>query len=75
MLAFPTQTRGQPGGLSGHANVRLRRLQIAGYIASTSKGLFKVVGNAIEVAPYGIATPKTRPAPDWPRPSRPRSRR
>ena len=33
--------------------------QIAGYIASTSSGLFKVVGNAIEVAPYGIATPKT----------------
>ena len=32
---------------------------MAGYVVSTSKGAFKLVGSAIEVAPYGIATPKT----------------
>ena len=33
--------------------------QVAGYVVSQSKGAFKLVGNAIEVAPYGIGTPKT----------------
>ena len=33
--------------------------QVAGYIVSLAGGKFKLVGNAIEVAPYGIATPKT----------------
>ena len=28
-------------------------------MVSQSKGVFKLVGKAIEVAPYGIATPKT----------------
>jgi polar amino acid transport system substrate-binding protein len=59
VLPFPTQTEANLAVSSGHATFGFVDSQIAGYIASTSKGLFKVVGNAIEVAPYGIATPKT----------------
>jgi polar amino acid transport system substrate-binding protein len=33
--------------------------QVAGYVVAQSKGAFKLVGSAIEVAPYGIATPKS----------------
>jgi polar amino acid transport system substrate-binding protein len=56
---FPTQTEANLAVSSGHADVGFVDSQIAGYIVSLSKGAFKVVGNAIEVAPYGIATPKT----------------
>jgi polar amino acid transport system substrate-binding protein len=58
VLPFPTQTEANLAVSSGHATFGFVDSQIAGYIASTSGGLFKVVGNAIEVAPYGIATPK-----------------
>ncbi len=56
---FQTQTQANLAVSSGHANVGFVDSQIAGYIASVSKGTFKVVGSAIEVAPYGFATPKT----------------
>ncbi len=59
VLPFPTQTEANLAVSSGHATFGFVDSQIAGYIASTSKGLFKVVGNAIAVAPYGIALPKT----------------
>jgi len=59
VLTFPTQTEANLAVSSGRATFGFVDSQIAGYIASTSNGLFKVVGNAIEVAPYGIATPKT----------------
>jgi polar amino acid transport system substrate-binding protein len=59
VLNFPTQTEANLAVSSGHANFGFVDSQIAGYIASVSKGAFKVVGNAIEVAPYGFATPKT----------------
>jgi polar amino acid transport system substrate-binding protein len=59
VLAFPTQTEANLAVSSGRATFGFVDSQIAGYIASTSSGLFKVVGNAIEVAPYGIAMPKT----------------
>jgi polar amino acid transport system substrate-binding protein len=59
VLPFPTQTEANLAVSSGRATFGFVDSQIAGYIASTSAGLFKVVGNAIEVAPYGIATPKT----------------
>jgi polar amino acid transport system substrate-binding protein len=59
VLTFPTQTEANLAVSSGHATFGFVDSQIAGFIASTSAGLFKVVGNAIEVAPYGIATPKT----------------
>jgi polar amino acid transport system substrate-binding protein len=59
VLPFPTQTEANLAVSSGRATFGFVDSQIAGHIASTSAGLFKVVGNAIEVAPYGIATPKT----------------
>jgi polar amino acid transport system substrate-binding protein len=59
VLNYPTQTEANLAVSSGHADVGFVDSQIAGYIASVSKGTFKVVGSAIEVAPYGIATPKT----------------
>jgi polar amino acid transport system substrate-binding protein len=59
VLTFPTQTEANAAVSSGRATFGFVDSQIAGFIASTSHGLFKVVGNAIEVAPYGIATPKT----------------
>ncbi len=57
--AFPTQTEANLAVSSGHSAVGFLDSQVAGYVVSTSKGAFKLVGSAIEVAPYGIATPKT----------------
>jgi polar amino acid transport system substrate-binding protein len=57
--SYPTQTEANSAVLSGQANVGFVDSQVAGYIVSLAGGKFKLVGNAIEVAPYGIATPKT----------------
>jgi polar amino acid transport system substrate-binding protein len=57
--SFTTQTEANLAVQAGHATFGFVDSQIAGFIASTSNGVFKVVGNAIEVAPYGIATNKT----------------
>jgi polar amino acid transport system substrate-binding protein len=59
IVAFPTQTEANLAVLSGQASVGFVDSQIAGYIVSTSKGKFKLLGSAVNVAPYGIATPKT----------------
>ncbi len=59
VLTFPTQTEANLAVLSGQANVGFVDSQIAGYIVATSSGKFKLVGSAVNVAPYGIATPKT----------------
>ncbi|MDE3007706.1 MAG: ABC transporter substrate-binding protein [Acidobacteriota bacterium] len=59
VLEFPTQTEANVAVSSGHANVGFLDSQIAGYVVSQSKGKFKLVGSAVNVAPYGIATPKT----------------
>ncbi len=56
---FTTQTEANTAVSSGQATYGFADSQISAYIASTSKGLFKVVGSAVNVAPYGIATPKT----------------
>jgi len=56
---YPTQTEANSAVSSGQANVGFADSQIAGFIVATSKGLFKLVGSAVNVAPYGIATPKT----------------
>jgi len=58
IIAFPTQTAANLAVLSGQANVGFVDSQIAGYIVSTSAGKFKLVGSAVNVAPYGIATQK-----------------
>lgn len=59
VLTFPTQTDANLAVLSGQANVGFADSQIVDHIVATSSGKFKVVGSAIEVAPYGFATPKT----------------
>jgi polar amino acid transport system substrate-binding protein len=57
--SYPTQTEANAAVLSGQANEGFVDSQVAGYIVSLAGGKFKLVGNAIQVAPYGIATPKT----------------
>jgi polar amino acid transport system substrate-binding protein len=58
VLSYPTQTEANLSVSSGHATFGFLDSQVAGYVVSTSAGVFKLVGKAIEVAPYGIATPK-----------------
>ena len=59
VLSFSTQTEANVAVSSGHAQFGFADSQIAGYIVATSKGAFKLVGRAVNVAPYGFATPKT----------------
>jgi polar amino acid transport system substrate-binding protein len=59
VLSYPTQTEANLSVSSGHATFGFLDSQVAGYVVSQSKGVFKLVGKAIEVAPYGIATPKS----------------
>jgi polar amino acid transport system substrate-binding protein len=56
---FPTQTEANLAVSSGHSAVGFLDSQVADYVVSQSHGAFKSVGSAVEVAPYGIATPKT----------------
>lgn len=59
VLPYPTQTSADLAVSSGRAQLGFLDSQVAGYVVSQSHGVFKLVGSAIEVAPYGIATPKT----------------
>ena len=59
VLAYPTQTSANLAVSSGRATVGFLDSQVAGYVVSQSSGAFKLIGSAIEVAPYGIATPKS----------------
>ncbi len=59
VLAYPTRTSADLAVASGRAQLGFLDSQVAGYVVSQSKGAFKLVGSAIEVAPYGFATPKT----------------
>jgi polar amino acid transport system substrate-binding protein len=59
VLSYPTQTDANLAVSSGQASVGFLDSQVAGYVVSQSKGKFKLVGKAIEVAPYGLATAKT----------------
>jgi polar amino acid transport system substrate-binding protein len=56
--AFSNQDLANTAVLAGQADVGFVDSQIAGYIVATVHG-FKLVGSAVNVAPYGIATPKT----------------
>jgi polar amino acid transport system substrate-binding protein len=58
-LSYLTQTEADLAVSSGRATFGFLDSQVAGYVVSQSKGAFKLVGKAIEVAPYGIATPKS----------------
>ena len=59
ILSFSTQTEANVAVSSGQATVGFLDSQIAGYVVAQSKGTFKLVGSAVNVAPYGIATAKT----------------
>lgn len=59
LTTFPTQTEANLAVLSGQASVGFVDSQVAGHIVATSQGKFKLLGHAVNVAPYGIATPKT----------------
>jgi polar amino acid transport system substrate-binding protein len=59
VLTYPAQTQADLAVASGQADVGFLDSQVAGYVVSQSKGVFKLLGSAIEVAPYGIATPKS----------------
>lgn len=59
VTAYATQTAANAAVSSGHAAVGFVDSQIAGYVVTQSKGLFKLVGHPVNVAPYGIATAKT----------------
>jgi polar amino acid transport system substrate-binding protein len=58
VLSYSTQTEANTAVSSGQATVGFLDSQIAGYVVSTSNGMFKLVGSAVNVAPYGIATQK-----------------
>jgi polar amino acid transport system substrate-binding protein len=58
VLSFQAQTGANLAVSSGQATLGFVDSQVAGFIVSGNKS-FKLVGSAIEVAPYGIATPKT----------------
>jgi polar amino acid transport system substrate-binding protein len=59
VLSLSTQTAADLAVSSGQADVGFLDSQIAGYVVSTSNGAFKLIGKAVNVAPYGIATAKT----------------
>jgi polar amino acid transport system substrate-binding protein len=59
VTGYPTQTTANLAVLSGQADVGFVDSQVAGYIVATNTGKFKLLGSAVNVAPYGIATPKT----------------
>lgn len=59
VLTFTTQNTANAAVETGQANVGFLDSQVAGYVVAQSKGLFKLTGKPVNVAPYGIATPKT----------------
>jgi polar amino acid transport system substrate-binding protein len=59
VLSYETQTEANLSVSSGHATFGFLDSQVAGYVVAQSTGAFKLIGKAIEVAPYGIATPKS----------------
>lgn len=59
ILNYPTQNEANLAVQAGHAVAGFVDSQVAGYIVAQSKGVFKLTGNAVNVFPYGIATPKT----------------
>ena len=59
VLSFQTQTQANVAVSSGQADLGFLDSQIADHVVATSNGAFKSVGSAVNVAPYGIATPKS----------------
>ena len=57
-LSYATQDAVNLAVSSGRADVGFADSQVAGYVVAQSGGEFKLSGEAFNVAPYGIATPK-----------------
>jgi len=58
VVTYPTQTLANAAVSSGHQEAGFADSQVSGYIVTKSKGLFKLAGSAINVAPYGFALSK-----------------
>ncbi len=61
--SYPNQNEANLAVASGRADLGFADSQVAGYIVQQSHGEFKLDGRAIEVAPYGIAFPKSSKLP------------
>jgi polar amino acid transport system substrate-binding protein len=59
VLSFADQNQANLAVSSGRAEVGFADSQIADYIVKQSNGQFESTGTAFEVAPYGIALPKS----------------
>ena len=59
VLIFQTQTQANTAVESGQAAAGFLDSQVAGYVVATARGIFKLTGKPINVAPYGIATAKS----------------
>jgi polar amino acid transport system substrate-binding protein len=59
VLSYGNQSQANLAVSSGRAQVGFVDSQIASYIAATSHGVFTNSGSAFEVAPYGLALPKS----------------
>ncbi len=59
VLSFNTQDEANSAVASGRAQLGFADSQVAAYIVLQSHGLFKLSGHPFEVAPYGIAFPKS----------------
>ncbi|MFY9783784.1 MAG: transporter substrate-binding domain-containing protein [Acidimicrobiales bacterium] len=57
--AYRTQKDAKAAVLSDQAQEAFVDSQVAGYFVSLSKGQLELVGDAVDVAPYGLATAKT----------------
>jgi polar amino acid transport system substrate-binding protein len=58
VLVFNTQSEANLAVSSGRADAGFADSQVAGYIVSTSNGLFALSGSPFALAPYGLALPK-----------------
>jgi polar amino acid transport system substrate-binding protein len=58
VVSYPTQSAANSAVASGRQEAGFADSQVAGYIVTQSKGVFKLAGKAINVAPYGIALSK-----------------
>lgn len=58
VLTFNNQSQANLAVSSGRADVGFADSQLAGYIVTTSNGVFETSGSPFALAPYGLALPK-----------------
>lgn len=58
VLVFNNQDEANLAVSSGRADAGFADSQVAGYIVSTSNGMFQLSGSPFNLAPYGLAVPK-----------------